>query len=216
MSLNEILIGVAFGLSSGAILGFLISKYRMKPSTKASPLKKPEVKPSTIPPEETKSARQELRTLLLEKDLLSNAITRVFELEVQGQVSKEERDVLVKRYKDRFQEVDSKLDDIELIIEVGELEHLRNELVTLLTRKLEDVDRKLEKALVRLDAQKIRNPPIPTQEKARLAKETAAPKVEKRPQRILESSVDKELKQYREEIMKALEKLEQIDLEEGQ
>lgn len=216
MSLNDILIGVAFGLSSGAILGFYISKYRMKPSAKVPFVKQPEVKPSTIPLEEAKSSRQELKTLLLEKDLLSNAITRVFELEVQGQVSKEERDVLVKRYKDRFQEVDNKLDDIELIIEVSELEHLRNELVTLLTRKLDDVDKKLEKALVRLDAQKIRTPPLTVQEKVQLAKETAAPKVEKKPQRILESSVDKELRQYREEIMKALDKLEQIDLEEGQ
>jgi len=216
MSLNDILIGVAFGLSSGAILGFYISKYRTKPSTKAFPLKRSEVKPSTIPPEETKSARQELKTLLLEKDLVSNAITRVFELEVQGQFSKEERNVLVRKYKDRLQEVDSKLDDIELIIEVSELEHLRNELVTLLTRKLDDVDKKLEKTLVRLDSQKIRTSSLSVQEKVQPAKETAGLKVEKKPQRTLESSVDKELKQYREEIMKALEKLEQIDLEEGQ
>jgi hypothetical protein len=216
MSLNDILIGVAFGLSSGAILGFLVSKYLIKPPTKVTPPKRLEVKPSTIPPEEAKNARQELKTLLLEKDLLSNAITRVFELEAQGQVSKEERDILVKRYKDRLQEVDGKLDDIEIIIEVGELEHLRNELVTLITRKLDDVNKKLEKALVRLDAQKIRSPPPAAQSKVQSVKEAAVSKVEKRPQRLLESSVDRELKQYREEIMKALDKLEQIDLEEGQ
>jgi hypothetical protein len=216
MSLNDIIIGVAFGLSSGAILGFLVSKYLIKPPTKATPPKQLEVKPSTIPPEEAKNARQELKTLLLEKDLLSNAITRVFELEAQGQVSKEERDILVKRYKDRLQEVDGKLDDIEIIIEVGELEHLRNELVTLIARKLDDVDKKLEKALVRLDAQKIRSPSLAAQNKVQTVKEAAVSKVEKRPQRILESSVDRELKQYREEIMKALDKLEQIDLEEGQ
>jgi len=216
MSLNDILIGVAFGLSSGAILGFLVSKYLIKPPTKATPPKQLEVKPSTIPPEEAKNARQELKTLLLEKDLLSNAITRVFELEAQGQVSKEERDILVKRYKDRLQEVEGKLDDIEIIIEVGELEHLRNELVTLITRKLDDVNKKLEKALVRLDTQKIRSPPPAAQSKVQQAKEAAVSKVEKRPQRLLESSVDRELKQYREEIMKALDKLEQIDLEEGQ
>ncbi|MGD0330809.1 MAG: hypothetical protein ABSB40_10310 [Nitrososphaeria archaeon] len=216
MSLIDILIGVAFGLSLGAIFGFLVSKYMIKPLTKATPPKQLEVKPSTIPPEEAKNARQELKTLLLEKDLLGNAITRVFELEAQGQVSKEERDILVKRYKDRLQEVDSKLDDIELIIEVGELEHLRNELVTLITRKLDDVDKKLEKALIRLDAQKIRSPPLTAQSKGQQAKEATVPKVEKRQQRILESSVDKELKQYREEIMEALDKLEQIDLEEGQ
>jgi hypothetical protein len=214
MSLSDILIGVAFGLSAGAIVGFYISKYRVRASTKASPQKQAESKPPTIPPQEAKSAKQELKTLLLEKDLISSAITRVFELEAQGQVSKEERDMLVRKYKDRLQEVDQKLDDIELIIEVSELEHLRNELVTLLTRKIDDVDKKLEKALVRLDAQKLKTP-APVQEKVQESTTSPTQKVEKKPPRILESSVDKELRQYREEIMKALEKLEQIDLEEA-
>ncbi|MGQ9782092.1 MAG: hypothetical protein ACUVQ8_07605 [Nitrososphaeria archaeon] len=214
MSLNDILVGVAFGLSTGAIVGFYISKYRMKSSIKPSPLKQAESKPPTIPPQEAKSARQELKTLLLEKDLISNAITRLFELEAQGQVSREERDMLVKKYKDRLQEVDQKLDSIELIIEVSELEHLRNELVTLLTRKIDDVDKKLEKALVRLDTQKIKAPP-PIQEKTQTTSTSPPSKTEKKPSRVLESSVDKELRQYREEIMKALEKLEQIDLEEA-
>ena len=214
MSFNDILIGVAFGLSGGAIIGFYISKYRTKTSVKPPAPQQAESKPSTIPPEEAKSAKQELKTLLLEKDLVSTAITRVFELEVQGQVSKEERDILVKKYKDRLQEVDKKLDDIELIIEVSELEHLRNELVVLLTRKIEDVNKKLEKALVRLDAQKLRTP-LSTEEKASATQPAPSPKAEKKPSRVLESSVDKELRQYREEIMKALEKLEQIDLEEA-
>jgi len=215
MSVNDILIGIAFGISSGTIIGYYVSKYRVKTSTKPVQIKQPQIKPQTISAEESKTAKQELKTLLLEKDLLSNAITRVFELEVQGQVTKEERDSLVKKYKDRLQEVDKKLDDIELIIEVSELEHLRNELVTLLTRKIEEVDKKLEKALVRLDTQKLRGP-IQVQEKmAAQQTTTSTPKVEKKSQRVLESSVDRELRQYREEILKALEKLEQIELEEG-
>ncbi|MEM3403568.1 MAG: hypothetical protein QXJ17_03330 [Nitrososphaeria archaeon] len=212
MSVSDIFIGIAFGVSSGTIIGYYIFKY--KTSKRPIQIKQPQIKPQTISAEESKTAKQELKTLLLEKDLLSNAITRVFELEVQGQVTKEERDSLVKKYKDRLQEVDKKLDDIEIIIEVSELEHLRNELVTLLTRKIDEVDKKLEKALIRLDAQKLRAP-SPVQEKVPTQQPiTSAPKGEKKSQRILESSVDRELRQYREEILKALEKLEQIELEE--
>jgi len=213
MSLNDLLIGLAIGsLSSGLVSLFI---YKIKYKHQAKP--PPPLKSLTIPEEEAKSAKQEVKTILLEKDFLSSAITRVFELEAQGQISKEERDLLVKKYKEQLQEVDKKLENLELIIEVSELENLRNELVNLLSKKIDEVDKKLEKAISRLDAQKIRSlPQQPSQEKPSYASTPQPAKVEKKAStRPLESSIERELKRYREEILKALEKLEQIDSEEG-
>lgn len=215
MSTSDILVGIAFGLSAGSIFGFYWSKYRIKSSAKNAAPVELKSKPPTIQSEQARNSKQEAKMLLLEKDFLSNAITRVFELEAQGQITKDERDAIVKKYKDRLMEVDKKLDSIELIIEVSELENLRNELVFLLTRKIEDVDRKLEKALARLDMQKLKAPSLQGEEKIPTLSQPNPQKIEKKSPRPLESSIDRELKQYREEIMKALEKLEQIDLEEA-
>ncbi|MBC7090947.1 MAG: hypothetical protein H5T50_03425 [Nitrososphaeria archaeon] len=213
MSLNDLVVGLAVGSFATGIISFLIYRIRVKKQSKIS-YSTPPTKQLTIPEEEAKSAKQEVKTLLLEKDLLSSAITRVFELEAQDQISKDERDFLVKKYKEQLQEVDKKLENLELIIEVSELENLRNELVNLLSRKIDEVDKKLEKAINRLDVQKIKSTPqIPSSEK--VTQPTQPPtKVEKRPPRPLESSIERELKRYREEILKALEKLEQIDVEE--
>ncbi|MEM3871161.1 MAG: hypothetical protein QXE05_01155, partial [Nitrososphaeria archaeon] len=138
--------------------------------------------------------------------------------EAQGQISKDERDLLVKKYKEQLEEVDKKLENLELIIEVSELENLRSELVNLLSKKIDEVNKKLEKAISRLDMQKLK----PLQQLSPSEKEkvtsptvTQPAKAEKRPSRPLESSIERELKRYREEILKALEKLEQIDVEEA-
>ncbi len=215
MSTSDILVGIAFGLSAGSIFGFYWSKYRIKSSAKNAVPVELKSKPPTIQSEQARNSKQEVKMLLLEKDFLSSAITRVFELEAQGQITKDERDAIVKKYKDRLMEVDKKLDSMELIIEVSELENLRNELVFLLTRKIEDVDRKLEKALARLDIQKLKAPSLQGEEKIPTLSQPNPQKIGKKSPRPLESSIDRELKQYREEIMKALEKLEQIDLEEA-
>lgn len=215
MSLNDILIGIAIGSLVTSIVSFSIYRIKYKKQSKSvSPMSS--IKQPTIPEEEVKSAKQEVKTLLLEKDLLSSAITRVFELEAQGQISKDERDLLVKKYKEQLEEVDKKLENLELIIEVSELENLRNELVNLLSKKIDEVDKKLEKAISRLDIQKLKPlQQLSTSEKVPSSNVTQPTKVEKRSSRPLESSIERELKRYREEILKALEKLEQIDVEES-
>lgn len=214
MSLNDLLIGLAVGSLATGIVSLLIYRVKYKNQSKSA-LPASSIKQLTIPEEEAKSAKQEVKTLLLEKDLLSSAITRVFELEAQGQISKDERDLLVKKYKDQLQEVDKKLENLELIIEVSELENLRNELVNLLSRKIDEVDKKLEKAISRLDIQKIKSSSqIPSTEKVTQPIPSQTTKIEKKSPRPLESSIERELKRYREEILKALEKLEQIDVEE--
>lgn len=216
MSLNDLLIGIAVGSLATGIISLFIYRIKHKKQSKLTPSTSP-VKQPTIPEEEVKNAKQEVKTLLLEKDLLSSAITRVFELEAQGQISKEERDLLVKKYKDQLEEVDKKLENLELIIEVSELENLRSELVNLLSKKIDEVNKKLEKAISRLDMQKLKPlQQLSTSEKEKVTSPTVTQpaKAEKRPSRPLESSIEKELKRYREEILKALEKLEQIDVEE--
>jgi len=157
---------------------------------------------------EMKKARRDLNTVLLEKDLISSAVTRVYEAEVDGKISRAEREELATRYKKRLGEVEEKLGDTEITIEVGELERLRDELMNLFERKMHQIDNRLQDASVKLDKLKGQIEPVKTLEdiekKSRI--KTRTPKKE-------EIEIDDKVKALREEVLEALARLEQMDIE---
>ncbi len=158
---------------------------------------------------EIERARRDLNAILLEKDLVSGALTRVYEAEVDGRISRPEREELSSRYKKRLKEVEEKLGDAEITIEVGELERLREELVSLFERKMQQIDSRLQDARIKLD---------------RMTKSAehiqALEDVEKKPRAVKksrvktqEAEVDEKVKALREEVLEALARLEQMDIE---
>jgi hypothetical protein len=153
-------------------------------------------------------ARRDLNSVLLEKDLISGALTRVYEAEVDGKISRAEREELATRYKKRLGEVEEKLGDTEITIEVGELERLRDELMNLFERKMHQIDNRLQDASVKLDKLKGQIEPVKTLEdiekKSRI--KTRTPKKE-------EIEIDDKVKALREEVLEALARLEQMDIE---
>jgi|TARA_B100000315_G_scaffold240154_1_gene259692 hypothetical protein len=157
---------------------------------------------------EMEKARRDLNSVLLEKDLISGALTRVYEAEVDGKISRAEREELATRYKKRLGEVEEKLGDTEITIEVGELERLRDELMNLFERKMHQIDNRLQDASVKLDKLKGQIEPVKTLEdiekKSRI--KTRTPKKE-------EIEIDDKVKALREEVLEALARLEQMDIE---
>ena len=100
--------------------------------------------------DDLEKSRREMRTLLLERDLLSAALTKVYEAENEGKITREEREMIAKRYSSQIRDMESKLSDKELIVEVGELEGLRDELVTLFREKIQNIESRLDQAKERL------------------------------------------------------------------
>ena len=88
-----------------------------------------QLRKKTVTADDLEKSRREMRTLLLERDLLSAALTKVYEAENEGKITREEREMIAKRYSSQIRDMESKLSDKELIVEVGELEGLRDELV---------------------------------------------------------------------------------------
>jgi hypothetical protein len=157
---------------------------------------------------EIERARKDLNAILLEKDLIGSALTRVYEAEVDGRINRQEREELSERYKNRLKEVEENLGDIEITIEVGELERLREELVNLFERKLQQIDSRLQDARIKLDKIK---PHIKLIEKPEIVEKK--PKQKKAKYRTEESEVDVKVKALREEVLEALARLEQMDIE---
>ncbi len=158
---------------------------------------------------ELKKAKREVKTLLLEKELVSGAITRLYEAEASGRISREDREKLSAKYRDQLREIEAKLSDLNLIIEVGELENLRQELVDLFERKIAQIETRLKEARAQLEAIKGLQP---TQEETKPKAAPEEKKVERR-KKASESEADSKIKEIREEVLDALARLEQIDLE---
>lgn len=154
-------------------------------------------------------AKKEVKTLLLEKELLSTALTRVYEAEADGNITKDERATLSGKYRDQLRKVEERLGDVELHIEVGELERLRDDLINLFKQKMTNIETRLDGAKVGLNRLRSQSPaedilvPMPTEEK----------KVEKRKPKPVDSQADKRVKEIREEVLTALTRLEEMDVE---
>src|SRR2546428_4127751 len=158
-----------------------------------------------------------MRTIVLERDLLSSALMKLYEAETEGRITKEEREMITKRYTTQIKSFESKLKDVELVVEVGELERLRGDLMSLFRDKVQNIEARLEQAKERLA------PPAAELERTREAQVRRVERaddlekvIERKTARPEVSEGERRVKAIRDEVMEALTKLEQIDLEKKQ
>jgi hypothetical protein len=159
-------------------------------------------------------SKREMRTMMVERDLLSSALMKVYEAESEGRITRDEREAIAKRYSDQLKEIQGKLKDVELVVEVGELEKLREELVGLFQEKIQNIEARLNQAKERLSAvapDVVKKEPVPRVER----KPELEKVVEKKPKPEASES-ERRVKEIRNEVMEALTKLEQIDIEKKQ
>jgi hypothetical protein len=219
-----LLIGVAGGAAAGLLISYVV--FYQRPKTKVRVVQRdPEtgrMRRKTITTDELDSSKREMRTLILERDLLSSALTKIYEAESDGRITREERELIARRYSGQIRDLEAKLRDKELIVEVGELEKLRDELVSLFREKIQNIESRLDQAKemlqpVRPEPRVESSPAKPlststpsTDELERVVVERKAPKKD-------ETEGEKRVKILRDEVMDALLKLEQVDAqkEEG-
>ena len=232
MSLDPttLLIGVAAGGAAGLGISYA-SFYPRGKSRKVQVMQRDEagqLRKKTVTADDLEKSRREMRTLLLERDLLSGALTKVYEAENEGKITREEREMIAKRYSTQIRDLESKLSDKELIVEVGELEGLRDELVTLFREKIQNIEGRLDQAKERLPSspqQQARGIEVPTTAggRSRSATSVATVSAQSSQSEDLERAVERKapkrddtegerrVKAIRDEVMEALERLEQID-----
>jgi hypothetical protein len=204
------------GLGLGGVASYYFFYSRSRPEKVTVTREEPgeRVVDTTVTSADLEKSRRDMRTIMVERDLLSSAMMKLYEAESEGRITREERELISKRYSDQIKDLQSKLKDIELVVEVGELEGLRGELVTLFEQKIQNIE-------VRLDAAKQRLGPAAPQP----VKKETAPRVEKEDdlEKVVEkrtrselSESERRVRQIRDEVMDALTRLEQIDIEKKQ
>ena len=89
------------------------------------------------------TTKAELQSLLFEKSLLSQSITRVYEASYEGKIDSIERDRLLLKYKQQLDSYDKKIADLQSVVDITELVDMRNGLVSLLEGRITSIDQKL-------------------------------------------------------------------------
>lgn len=206
----------AVGVGLAGLAFYYVFYSRPRRVTVVTAARTPETRTAevTVSSTDLEKSRREMRTIMVERDLLSSAMMKLYEAENEGRITREEREMISKRYSEQIKDLQSKLKDVELIVEVGELEGLRNELMTLFETKITNIEGRLEAAKQRL------GPAAPVS-----PKKEAAPKAERETdlEKIVEkrakpemSESERRMKELRDEVMEELTRLEQIDIDRKQ
>lgn len=185
----------------------------------------------TVPSRKAGHAQKELRLLDLEREILSDAIRRLYEAHAEGKITEEEREKIARTYKSRIRRVKGEISKDESLLALHELETMQEDLLKLFSDRFEELTRKTEGLRSQLGLEPVKEIPVPTaqkpkkkkkpKKKTRKKKKTKEPKKktrkknkkpkdeETRPKTEAEKKVD----QIREEVEKVLDRLGQMEVE---
>jgi hypothetical protein len=179
------------------------------------------------------NAKDELRMLDLEREILGDAIRRLYEAQAEGKITEAEREKLAALYKQRMNTIKDSITKDEGIIALHELESMQEDLMKLFSERFGELTTKVEELRGRIDVKPIRQiqvKPIPTQpiemddvEEAEEEEEIletgekkpVVPKKRKPPEEkpTQKTEAEKRIETIRSEVEKVLDKLGQMEIE---
>jgi len=154
-------------------------------------------------PRSLNATRVELASLLFEKTLAAEAITRVYEAAQDGRVDRLERDRLLLKYKRDLDSLNERIATLQPVADYADLKEVRNNLASLIEGRISAIDAKLaemSKSVRPIVVERVQVMPTP---------EKKVDDGEKKQLRAEEKSIE----QLQGEIMQALERLEQVELD---
>ena len=178
----------------------------------------PVVSPVGIKTTDVDRARRTLKIMTLERDALSMAISKFFEAEDEGEISKEDRANLSKDYEDKVKNLSDKIRQTELVVGLYELEKIREEIVKRFDAKLNETNAKIDelrkelKLEIPIEEEK-KAPVKKAKEKAPEGKEGEAEEKAKPKSKPKMSEIDEKIEKLRQEVLKELEELEKLEIE---
>ena len=106
------------------------------------------------------NAKDELRILDLERDILGDALRKLYEAHAEGKITEQERDKLAVTYKNRMNLIKESIQKDEGIVALHELEGIQEDLMKLFSERFGELTSKVEELRTRIDVKPIREIPI--------------------------------------------------------
>ena len=170
-------------------------------------------------------AEDELRILDLEREILSDAIRRLYEAHAEGKISEQERERLAGSYKSRMMAVKESMAKDETIVALHELEGMQEDLMKLFSERFGDLSSKVEELRTKIDVQPVKEIAV-KMPKTQMPEELEADEEEEeeekgKPKRKKKapakpspkSEAEKRIEAIRSEVEKVLDKLGQMEIE---
>jgi len=188
------------------------------PPKPADPFPIPEILRKTVTGSDLGKARDRLRIASLERDIIGSALTTIYEAEAKGQLSEPERNQLTQRYKNDLKRVDGEIDTNKRVVDLHELESAKEDLLKSFHEKLMEIDLRINQIkppITSLPAgEQIIVKPGPVPDRPEPETSPAQPIQNKeKPKEKPKNKAEERLEAIREEVLKAMERLEQIETE---
>jgi hypothetical protein len=222
-----LVVGVACGIVIYAMrkLGKKPEKPTEKP-TVASELGLPFKISKSVQATDASQAKDELRILELEREILSDAIRRLYEAHAEGKITEQERERLAGTYKSRMMAVKDSIAKDETVVALHELESMQEDLMKLFSERFGELSTKVEELRSKIDVKPIKEvkiavpTPQPALEEAeeeieeKEVEEGKPRKKRKPPEKpTAKTEAEKRIEEIRSEVEKVLDKLGQMEIE---
>jgi hypothetical protein len=215
-----------------AIVIVIYAMRKLGKTPKETPRKAEEPNLTGLPFKITKSvqsndasqAKNELRILDLEREILSDAIRRLYEAHAEGKINEQERERLASSYKSRMMAVKDSMAKDETIVALHELEGMQEDLMKLFSDRFGDLSTKVEELRSKIDVQPIKEIPVKMpkpqmpenleageEEEEEKGKPKRKKKTPAKPSPKTEA--EKRIEEIRNEVEKVLDKLGQMEIE---
>jgi hypothetical protein len=175
------------------------------------------------------NAKDELRMLDLEREVLGDALRHLYEAQAEGKISEQEREKLAGTYKARMMSIKESISKDETIVALHDLEGMQEDLMKLFSDRFGELTSKVEELRTKIDVKPIREIPIklPTQTQVSQIEKTVGEEEEetegeerqKKKRKPVEekpdakSEAEKRIESIRSEVEKVLDKLGQMEIE---
>src|SRR5712691_1301046 len=164
---------------------------------KQEPFPEPDILKKTITSTDVSRSRDRLRLASLERDIIGDALTKIYEAETRGQIK------------------DSEIDTHKKTVDLYELESAKEDLLKSFHEKMLEIDLKISqiRPTVTTTIETTPKPPETPKTETSPTPPPANPPKERPPKEKPKNKAEERLETIREEVLKAMERLEQIETE---
>ncbi len=119
-------------------MGFLFQKVKQKPSK--SEQNEPYPETPSITATTAEAAKEDLRILKIEKEIVGFALSRFDAAETEGKITKDDRIYLFEKYGEEMKKLEKQIKRKELVIRLHELEKTQVNLIQMFQDKLDELN----------------------------------------------------------------------------
>ncbi len=178
------------------------------------------------------NAKDELRMLDLEREILSDAIRRLYEAQAEGKITEQEREKLAASYKARMMSIKESISKDETIVALHDLEGMQEDLMKLFSERFGELTSKVDELRTKIDVKPIREisvklpaqtPPSQMEKMDNSEEEEEVAEVSEEKQKrkrkppeerpVAKTEAEKRIDTIRSEVEKVLDKLGQMEID---